>query len=258
MSTAWSIDAIARELRQAQATRTPCPAPRERRPELTVEEAYAIQRLNIEARSGERLVGYKIGLTSEAIQSWLGIDVPDFGTLTSAMAFADGAAIERTTLLQPRIEAELAFVLERELRGPGITPNDVLRATAFVLPALEVIDSRVADWQIRYVDTVADNASSGLFVCGSQPLSLASLDVRLVGMTMRHNGRIAATGAGAACLGNPLAAVAWLANALGALGTPLEAGHTILSGALGKAVPLEAGDSVEARVGPGTVRVRFV
>ncbi|MFW5967371.1 MAG: 2-keto-4-pentenoate hydratase [Persicimonas sp.] len=235
--------------------------------DFDVERAYEVQGLNIARRlEGEglhgrpaQLVGRKVGLTSHAIQDWLGVDEPDFGALLDDMIADDGAAIDMDRLVQPRAEAELAFVLDRPLEGPGITPARVIRATGFILPAIEIIDSRIANWDIEYADTIADNASSAMFVLGNRPVSLDEAgDLRLAGMTLRKNGRVVSTGAGAACLGHPVHAVAWLANKLAAFDTALEPGEIILSGALGPAVDVEAGDAVDADIARvGSVRGRF-
>ncbi|MBA2661526.1 MAG: fumarylacetoacetate hydrolase family protein [Bradymonadaceae bacterium] len=250
------IDQLANVLWHAQAARIACAQPSAMAARLSVEDAYAIQSQNIARRMREgnlndgptSLLGYKIGLTSKAIQSWLGVDQPDFGTLLDEMLVYEGFALPIAKLLQPRAEAEVAFVLKRALRGPGVTCAAVMAATDFVLPAIEIIDSRIADWKITYADTIADNASSGMFVLGNNPVRLRNLDLRLAGMTLRKNGAVVATGAGAACLNHPINAVVWLANTLGRLGVTLEPGHVILSGALGPVTPVESGDWVEVDI----------
>ncbi|HAN31484.1 MAG TPA: 2-oxopent-4-enoate hydratase [Myxococcales bacterium] len=247
---------------RAEHFRTPCEPVTSLEPDLSTEDAYAIQAINL-ARHGKgdagRLVGHKVGLTSEAIQSWLGVDQPDFGGLLSSMEIPTGAELRVSTLMQPRAEGEIAFVLAHDLRGPQVTVADVLAATDFVLPAIEVIDSRIRDWKITFADTVADNASSGRFILGTQPISAEQIDLRLAGMWLRKNGRVVSTGAGAACMDNPVHAVAWLANTLADLGTPLLAGQVILSGALGPAVPIVAGDFLELNIGQlGGCAVRVV
>lgn len=258
------ISTAAERLALAQASRTPC-APLTSDIPLTPQDAYAVQRRTIEARLDEglfgkptRIVGRKVGLTSEAIQKWLNVDQPDFGTLLSDMWVPDGGVAPIDVLLQPRAEAEIAFVLKADLAGPGVLPVDVLRATDFLLPAIEIIDSRIADWKITFEDTVADNASSGLFVVGNTPVAPAAVDLRLCGMALRKNGRVESTGAGIACLGHPANAVAWLANALGAMGTSLRAGDIVLSGALGPVTPVVRGDHLVASIeGLGSCSVRF-
>jgi len=257
--------AVADALHAAWEARQPCAQPSQTFAGLDVADAYAIQQLNVARRLergmyGEptRVVGRKIGLTSEAIQSWLGVDTPDFGTLLDDMAVPDGGTAEIDVLLQPRAEAEVAFVLGEDLAGPGVTAADVLRATAFVLPAIEIVDSCVADWEITFVDTVADNASSGMFVLGNDPTPLDDLALRTAGMALSKNGHVVSTGAGAACLGHPVNAVVWLADVFGEMGEVLQAGEVLLSGALGPVTEVNDGDVVEARIaGLGNVSCRF-
>lgn len=215
-------------------------------PEITTEEAYRIQGITVDTRlaEGRKVVGKKIGLTSPAIQQMLNVYEPDYGHLLDDMLVYQGEGLSTSRLLQPRIEGEIAFVLDRNLSGPGVTPADVIRATAGVTAALEIIDSRIRDWKIKIQDTVADNASSAAFVLGSNLVPLARLDLRCVGFVMTRNGQLAATGAGAAVLGNPVQSVAWLANKMGEYGISLKAGEIILSGAAAAAVPVKAGDSV--------------
>lgn len=256
---------LAGTLREAFEQRTPCPALTASHPGLSIEEAYGIQAQNIAARRERgldgrpaRLVGHKIGITSKAVMDWLKVDQPDFGCLLSDMAVPDGGAAETSLLLQPRIEGEIAFVLGRDLEGPGLTAADVLRATDFLLPALEIIDSRIADWKITYPDTIADNASSGLYVTGSVPVSPRGIDLELCGMALRKNGAVVSTGAGKACLENPVNAVVWLANKLGEMGQRLQAGHVVLSGALGPVSPVAKGDVFDLDVSHvGRCSVRF-
>jgi len=225
-----------------------------------VDAAYAVQELQVRAwtEQGRRQVGAKIGLTSRAVQEGLGICQPDFGVLFADMAVDDGGEVAAGRLLQPRIEAEVAFVLGADLPHEQVTVADVVRATDHVLPALEVVDSRVRGWDISIVDTVADNASSGLFVLGGSQRRLADVDLRLCGMVLERDGDPVSVGAGAACLGSPLNAVAWLAGVFARAGRPLRAGDVVLSGALGPMVPVAAGASYEARLqGLGSVRVSF-
>jgi 2-oxopent-4-enoate/cis-2-oxohex-4-enoate hydratase len=233
-----------------------------REPGITIDDAYRIQLRMIERRivlDGERVIGKKIGVTSEAVMNMLDVRQPDFGHLTSAMVFADGAAIDVSQLIAPKAEGEIAFVLKHDLAGPGVTNADVLRATEVVLPCFEIVDSRIRDWKIRIQDTVADNASSGVFVLGDQAVDPRELDLALVGMTLEKNGEIAATGAGAAALGHPANAVAWLANTLGRLGMTLNAGEVILSGSLAAMVPVTVGDSLRISLGGiGSASVRFI
>lgn len=249
--------AAARSLREAANTRSWLPPLRERHPDMDGEDAYAIQQINTEARvaQGRRIVGRKIGLTARAVQRQLGVDQPDFGTLLDDMVYGDSEPVPFTALQQPRIEAEIAFVLERDLAMAVPGPADVIQAIGHALPALEIVGSRIAGWNIRYVDTVADNASSSAVVLGGTPRRLGNFDPRLCGMVMSRRGEPVSTGAGAACLGHPLNAVVWLARTMVRLGTPLRAGDLVLSGALGPMVPVEPGDVFEAHVhGLGSVR----
>lgn len=219
---------------------------------------YAVQEINTVHWLGEgrRLVGRKIGLTSLAVQRQLGVDQPDYGALYADMAFADGESLSRRKLIQPKVEAEVAFVLKKALTYPGLHLAAVITAIEYALPALEIVDSRIADWDIGIVDTIADNASSGLFVLGATPKLPAELDLRLCGMVVEKNGDPVCFGAGAACLRNPLNALLWLARKMIETGRPLQAGEVILSGALGPMVALDAGDFIEARIsGLGSVRV---
>jgi 2-keto-4-pentenoate hydratase len=247
-------------LRQAHATRAAMAPIRGALPEATVEDAYAIQQANTEYWLGEgrTIVGAKIGLTSRAVQAQLGVDQPDFGTLFADMAVPDGEAVPANPLIQPKAEAEIAFVLKRGPDPARLTAAELLACVDHVLPAIEIVDSRIANWDIGIVDTVADNASSGLFVLGTTPVPLSALDLRLCGMVLEKNGDPVSFGAGAACLGNPLHALAWLARTMAGVGRPLGPGDIVLSGALGPMVPVGPGDHVEARIeGLGTVRVGF-
>jgi 2-keto-4-pentenoate hydratase len=192
------------------------------------------------------------------VQKQLGVDQPDYGMLFDDMAVPDGWEISRKQLIQPKVEAEVAFVLERNLDHERLTIADVLRAVAFALPAIEVVDSRIADWKIGILDTIADNASSGLYVLGATPKKLKDLDLRSAGMVMESAGEPVSVGAGAACLGDPLSAMLWLAKTMARVGRPLQAGDTVLSGALGPMAPVKWGDVFEARIsGLGSVRAAF-
>ncbi|WSG19589.1 fumarylacetoacetate hydrolase family protein [Nonomuraea sp. NBC_01738] len=225
-----------------------------------VEAAYAVQDLVTGhwLGQGRRLSGRKIGLTSTAVQRQLGVDSPDFGALFADMAVPDGAEIPDGAVLQPRAEAEVALVLEHDLTHERHTVADVIRATAFALPAIEVVGSRIRDWDITLADTVADNASSGMYVLGNRPVLLRDVDLRMAGMVMERRGEQVSTGLGTACLGHPLHAAVWLADTLARLGSPLRAGDTVLTGALGPVVPAKPGDVMEARIdGLGDVRVAF-
>jgi 2-keto-4-pentenoate hydratase len=222
--------------------------------------AYAAQEVNTKRwlADGRRLVGRKIGLTSLVVQKQLGVDQPDYGMLFDDMAIPDGWEIGRKQLIQPKVEAEVAFVLDRDLDHEQLTVADILRAVAFALPAIEVVDSRIADWKIGILDTIADNASSALYVLGATPKKLKDLDLRAAGMVMESAGEPVSVGAGAACLGDPLSAVLWLAKTMARVGRPLRAGDTVLSGALGPMAPVKWGDVFEARIeGLGSVRAAF-
>ena len=250
----------ARSLREAARTGEFIAPLRERYPQLDADSAYAIQRINTEQRlaEGRRIVGCKIGLTARAVQAQLGVDRPDFGMLFDDMGYGDGEPVPLSVLQQPKIEAEVAFVFGRDLEVPTPTQVDVMNAIAYALPALEIVGSRIANWNIKFVDTVADNASSAAYVLGSTPRKLSQFDVRLCGMVMMRRGEPVSVGAGAACLGNPINAVVWLARTLAALGRPLRAGDLLLSGALGPMVPVAPGDVFETRInGLGSVRAVF-
>jgi 2-keto-4-pentenoate hydratase len=226
----------------------------------TPAEAYAAQEINTERKltSGARLVGRKIGLTSAAVQRQLGVSQPDYGMLFADMAVDEGADVPLGRLLQPKVEAEIAFVLGRDLPHDDTTVAETMRAIEYAVAAIEVVDSRIADWKIGFVDTVADNASSGLFVIGSRPVALDAFDPVMCGMVMERRGEPVSVGAGKACLGSPVSAAAWLARTMAAAGRPLQAGDTILSGALGPMVAVAPGDVVEARIsGLGTVTASF-
>lgn len=242
------LQLVAKELRTAEESRLAVPPICNRFGELTVADAYAVQLSNLDLRlaAGDQISGYKIGLTSVAMQTQLGVDQPDYGHLLASTGVPNGGAITAAELIAPRIELEIAFLLGRTLEGPGVTAADVLSATEAVFPSLEIIDSRIADWQIGLVDTVADNASSGRFVLPSRLTAVRNLDLRLVGGIMEVNGVLTSWSCGAAALGDPAAAVAWLANALAAYGTRLDAGRIVLSGALDKSVPVKVGDVVRA------------
>jgi len=227
---------------------------------LTIDDAYAIQRINTERRlaAGRRIVGCKIGLTSVAVQKQLGVDQPDFGLLFDDMGYGDGEPIPASILTQPKIEAEIAFVIGRDLNVENPGQLDVLNAIEYALPALEIVGSRVADWNIRITDTIADNASSSAYVIGNTPKKLSEFDVRMCGMVLERRGESVSVGAGAACLGSPINAVVWLARTMAAVGTPLKAGDLVLSGALGPMAAVTPGDIFETRInGLGSVRAVF-
>ena len=208
--------------------------------------------------AGETIVGKKIGVTSKVVMDMLKVNQPDFGQMTSGMVFNEGEAIRADSMIAPKAEAEVAFVLKSDLMGPGVTAADVLRATDFVVPCFEIVDSRIRDWKIKITDTVADNASCGVFVLGDRAVSPMALDLQTCGMVLEKNGEVVATGAGAAALGSPLNSVAWLANTMGRLGIPLKAGDVILSGALAAMFPAAKGDFFRVSIGGlGECSVRF-
>ncbi|BCO25767.1 2-hydroxyhexa-2,4-dienoate hydratase [Rhodoferax lithotrophicus] len=248
------------ELYQAFVTCRPVRPLLEREPDIHIEDAYKIQEHFVARRvqAGERIVGKKIGATSKPVQDFLGVYQPDFGMLTSGMVYQEGDTIDLSKLIQPKAEAELAFVLKADLKGPGITAMDVIRATDYVLPCFEIVDSRITDWKIKIQDTVADNASCGVFVLGKTKGDPRKLDITLAGMVLEKNGEIFSTGVGAAVQGSPANAVAWLANTLGALGIPFKAGEVILSGSQSALVPVVDGDELVCTVGGlGSCRVKF-
>ena len=255
-----ALDQAAAQLWKASEAGEPCDPVAGLLEDGNVDDAYAVQNRNTERRlaDGARLVGRKIGLTSASVQRQLGVSQPDYGMLFADMAVDEGSEVPVGRLLQPRAEAEIAFVLGRDLPHPDTTVAEVLRAIDFAVASIEIVDSRIADWKISFVDTVADNASSGLYVLGSSPASMDDFDPLSCGMVMELRGEPVSTGAGRACLGSPVSSAAWLARTMAAAGRPLEAGDTILSGALGPMVPAQPGDVFEARVsGLGSVTAAF-
>ncbi|ABU58485.1 2-keto-4-pentenoate hydratase [Roseiflexus castenholzii] len=257
------IDAIARRLDNAWEQRQPL-APLSASMALTPEHAYAIQSrwTDLRLARGERVIGRKIGLTSRAIQQQLGVNEPDYGSLWASRYFplAGGRVdVPADLFVQARVEGELAFLIGRPLREPGVTLHDVLAATDAIAAAIEIVDSRIADWRITLVDTVADNASYGGFTLGPWSRALRSVDLRTVGMLLHHNGEPAVQGIGAAALGHPARAVAWLANKLIAFGINLEPGDIVLSGSLGPAIPMRTGDLFTLEIhGQPPLSMRFV
>nr|WP_314614426.1 fumarylacetoacetate hydrolase family protein [uncultured Pseudomonas sp.] len=234
----------------------------ERWPDMTLEDAYHISLHSMQRRvaAGDRVIGKKIGVTSAAVQRMLDVHQPDFGFITRSMAFDDGADISlaEQRLIQPRAEGEIAFVLKHDLAGPGVTQADVLAATDYVSACFEIVDSRIHDWRIRIQDTVADNASCGVFVLGNQRIDPRTLDLPNLHMRVSKNGQPLSEGLGSAVQGNPLTAVAWLANTLGAFGIPFKAGEVILSGSLVPLEPVQAGDQFFLTIdGLGSAQVSF-
>jgi 2-keto-4-pentenoate hydratase len=255
-----NIQRLSDHLASAEISRKGVTPLTEMEPNLTEQDAYQVQLKTIERKEkeGYTIVGKKIGLTSLAMQTMLGVNQPDYGHLLDSMNVENDGVISFEKVLQPKVEGEIAFVLKRDLEGPRVTTLDVIRATECVIPALEVVDSRIANWKIKLSDTVADNASSGLFVLG-RPHRIEQLDLVLEGMVFYKNGEIMNTGTGAAALGNPATCVAWLANKLSDFGIVLKAGEVILSGAVTAAVDAKPGDHFNARfTNLGQVGVRFI
>ena len=229
--------------------------------DITIEDAYHIQQRMLSRRleNGEHIIGKKIGVTSKPVMNLLGVHQPDFGYLLDGMVYNEGESIEMNSLIQPKAEGEIAFLLKKDLQGPGVTAADVLAATEGVMACFEIVDSRITDWKIKIQDTVADNASCGVFVLGDQLVDIANVDLGLCGMVLEKNGEIVVTGAGAATMGHPVNAMVWLANTLGKLGIALKAGDIVLSGAMGAMVPVVKGDNLRMTIGGlGGCSVRFV
>lgn len=255
------IAALAQELYQAEKTHTPVEALTARHPGMTNDEAYRVQLAGMDLRlaDGHTLVGKKIGLTSKAMQAGLGVYEPDYGYITDRMMVLDGEPLSLSELVAPKVESEVAFVLKEDLAGPGVTVARVLQATAGIMPALEIIDTRIKDWKIKIQDTIADGASIGRVIVSGRLVPVDEFDLRYMGLVFDKNGETVATAAGAAVLGHPANAVAWLANKLAAYGISLKAGEIIMSGSLTAACPVAAGDSVQAAFDRlGTVGARFV
>ncbi len=252
---------LAAELYECLRRRRTVAPLRVRHPGLTVDDAYAIS-LGILARrerAGERVIGKKIGVTSAAVQNMLGVHQPDFGFLTDRMHVPDGGSVHiAASLIQPRAEAEIALILSRDLKGPGVTPAQVLGATGSIAPCFEVVDSRIANWDIRIVDTVADNASCGVFVLGEARVDPRGLDLAALKVRVWKNEQPLSEGLGSAVQGSPLASVAWLANTLGAYGVELKGGDIILSGSLVPLEPARPGDRFRLELeGVGSAHVSF-
>ena len=229
--------------------------------DMTIEDAYHVQERLMARRfaAGEKVVGKKIGVTSKVVMNMLGVFQPDFGYLTDAMIYNEGESIPIDSLIQPKAEGEIAFVLKKDLMGPGISNADVLAATRGVMACFEIVDSRIENWKIKIQDTVADNASCGVFVLGDRMVDPRDVDLNTCGMILERNGEIVGTGAGAAALGSPVNSVAWLANTLGRLGIPLKAGEVILSGSLAAMIPAIKGDNFRVTIGGiGSCSVKFI
>jgi 2-oxopent-4-enoate/cis-2-oxohex-4-enoate hydratase len=233
---------------------------RDRVPGIDITDAYAIQSRMVQRQldAGQSITGKKVGATSAAVMTMLGLDQPDFGQLLSGMVYNDGDTIKLDSLIQPRAEGEIAFVLKHDLAGPGVTAVDVLRATDYVVPCFEIVDSRIDNWDIKVVDTIADNASCGAYVLGSQRTDPLDIDLALVGMTITVDDELVATGAGAAVKGSPVNSLMWLANTLGALGIPCRAGEVILTGSLSVMVWVKGPQTITCEFGElGSCTVTF-
>ncbi|SFA92760.1 2-keto-4-pentenoate hydratase [Amycolatopsis marina] len=257
---ASAVRAAADLLQGAYRSRTPIAPLIDEYPDADVTDAYRIQQEQVRRwnEAGDPVKGHKVGLASAAMQRQMGVDQPDYGHLLGGMFHLEHQPIPAQRFLQPRIEPEIAFVLGRRLSGPGVTVADAIQAVDFVLPALEIVDSRISDWRISIVDTIADNASSGGVILGSKPTSLTAVDLRLAGCTLHYGGDLVATGAGGAVLGSPVNALVWLANTVGPLGIDLEPGHVVLPGSMTRAVPVRPGDAVVADIaGLGSVTAVF-
>ena len=249
--TATDIGSAAGLLHEARVARTPIGPLTERYPGLTVADAYAIQQVNLGARlaEGRIVVGHKIGLTSEPMRTLLGVDEPDFGYILDDMALPNGGSVAADRFCAPRVEPEVAFLLKAPLSGPGVTVAHVHAATEAVAVALEVVDSRIADWKLTLPDTVADNASSGAVVLGEWTRFTPDLDLPKMRASLRLNGAEVDTGLGSAVLGDPAAAVAWLANALASFGTEIQAGQFVMSCSFTTAAFIHAGDHAATTIG---------
>ncbi len=261
MLTTEELEAAAVALRTAEATRQVIGPLTDAYPGIDVVDAYEIQLINIRKRlaEGAQVRGHKVGLSAKAMQQMLGVHEPDYGHLLDDMFVDEGASIRADRFCQPRAEIEVAFVLGARLEGPGVTAADVVRATDYVLPSIEIVDSRLADWKIKIQDTIADNASSAALVLGGRPTRLTDVDPALIGATLRKNGEIVETGCSGAVLGNPVIAVAWLANKVAQFGVALEPGNVIMPGSCTRMIPVAAGDHVRADFdGLGHVAVRFI
>ena len=230
-------------------------------PGMSVDDAYAVQQRLMARRlaAGERVVGKKIGVTSKVVMNMLNVHQPDFGWLLDGMVYNEGEAIPASTLIQPKAEGEIAFLMKKDLMGPGLTAADIVAATEGVMACFEIVDSRIKDWKIKIQDTVADNASCGVLVLGDRIVDPRKVDLATCGMVLEKNGEIVVTGAGAATMAHPVNAMVWLANMLGSLGIALKAGDIVLSGAMGAMVPVARGDNLRMTIGGiGGCSVRFV
>ncbi len=256
-----TLETMANALRVAELERKAMPALTTTHAGLSIEDAYAVQMLNVRKRvtEGGVVVGKKVGLTSKPMQEFLGVNEPDFGHIFRCMVFDAETPVMVSRFLQPKVEAELAFVLAQDLQGPGITVSDVFACTKAVVPAFEIIASRIADWKISIQDTIADNGSSAGMMLGTTHTAPQVYDLSSVELVLEKNGKPLDTAVGAAVMGNPATAVAWLANALGKHGIALQKGEVILSGSFAKAYEVAPGDAFTAHFGPlGAVKISFI
>lgn len=254
------IKEAAERLRVAADTQTPCNPVRDLLGTEDLELAYVVQDISTDRRvkEGARIVGSKIGLTSVSVQKQLGVDQPDFGVLFDNMEVKNGLEVNFSELMQPKVEAEVSFVLGKDLNFSSIGSADVMSAINYAVASIEIVGSRIKNWDIKITDTIADNASASHFVLGHRPRKLTDLDMTALAMTMEVNGEKVSEGNGAACMGSPVNAVVWLANKMAALGRPLKAGDIVMSGALGPMAPVKPGDEVVANIeGLGRVSVNF-
>ncbi|WKA56960.1 2-keto-4-pentenoate hydratase [Planococcus shenhongbingii] len=255
------IQKAANRLAQAEKDKTPIPPFTSSAEEISVEDAYQIQLLQIQEKlqQGAEIKGLKIGLTSKVMQDMFNVRTPDYGHVLDSMVYGEEKAVNMDQFIQPKVEFEIAFILKEDLEGPGVTVEDVLAATDYVVPAIEIIDSRIENWQFKFEDTVADNGSSAGAILGSKRTSPTAVDLATVEMTVYRNGEVFDSAKGEAVMGHPAKAVAWLANAVAEYGITLRAGYFILAGALSKAVPFEADDVFKADFSElGEVAISFV
>ncbi|BBZ24653.1 2-keto-4-pentenoate hydratase [Mycolicibacter hiberniae] len=260
MLSAQIREELAAELAQAERSRVPISPLTAAQPEIDVVDAYEIQLINIRQRiaEGARVVGHKVGLSSEAMQQMMGVDEPDYGHLLSEMQVFEDKPVKASNYLYPRVEVEVAFILAKDLPGADCTEEDVLAATEAFAPAIELIDSRISDWKIKLCDTIADNASSAGFVLGKQRVKPGDIDIKSIDASLTKNGEVVAEGRSDAVLGNPVTAVAWLARKVESFGVRLKAGDIVLPGTATRAIDVHAGDDCVADfAGLGSVRLVF-
>ncbi|MEK4967241.1 fumarylacetoacetate hydrolase family protein [Cytobacillus sp. FSL R7-0696] len=255
-----SIQQIYEHLLHAEQTKTAIKPLTNQYPNLTIHDAYQVQLRAIEqkVKDGHKVVGKKIGLTSFAMQELLGVDQPDYGHLLDSMSIPNKGSIDIDSLFEPKVEGEIAFVLNKDLKGPHVTAEEVLSATKYIIPSLEIVDSRIHNWEIKLEDTVADNASCGLYVLGDEKFTVSGLELNKIEMSLYKNGELSNKGTGADVLGHPATCVAWLANKLFEYDVVLKAGEVILSGALSAAVVAQKGDVFTAEFSElGKVEIVF-